>query len=375
MNKNTKLLFLHKLLYDVYFYGAITIPFFVAKGYGVTVALAFAAIYMISSIITEVPTGVIGDKYGHKQSILFGAFLIGCALAALLILDNLLWDGVWIVLFAAGSALVSGSDTALLRFSSDNFERDNRTFDYLKSVMLLLSFGAAGFVAKYASIEIAIGLSSLLAFVSMLPLLFVNAEKPKRTEQDDYSITKQIKDLPKTIRKVNGGVSLILLAGLVGSVLFSAKEVISSLNTIYGVDIGIVGVIAALAMAGRIVGTTLEKRMDIGQKVLLALLSFFVFLTAAVDLSVAIGVLCILLSTVTAQMLFYRLNYKLASEAPDPNVASLVSSLGLVGRLSSGGILLVIGLLAGVGLFHVSFIVLALVLAIARGFLVRKLER
>ncbi len=49
---------------------------------------------------------------------------------------------------------------------------------------------------------------------------------------------------------------------MVAAIMFSSKDIISSFNTVYGIDISIIGLVGAAAMAGRIVGTLLEKRLN-----------------------------------------------------------------------------------------------------------------
>lgn len=367
---------MHKLLFDVYFFGAIAVPFFVSKGYGVSVALIFTAIYMVASMVMEVPTGIVGDRYGHRSSIIAGLLLVGFAFLGLLAMDNIVLDVFWTVLFATGAALTTGSDTALIRSTSNNFERDNRSFEYLKSVMLLLSFGAAGFVVKYLSIEIAVGLSALIVFCSIIPLLLMKITKSSNEQaRKIIPIKQQISELPRALRKVKGGVLLIILAGMIGAITFSAKEVISSFNPVYDLDISLVGIIAALAMAGRIAGTAIEKRLNVGHKALLLSLVLSVGLTVYIDSSRAMGVVFMLLSTVIAQMLFYRLKYRLASEAPQSHVASLVSGLSLTSRLFSGGIILITSAFAAAGYFHLSFAGVSLILLVLGGVLVVRLDR
>jgi len=372
MNKKTKLLFAHKLLYDIYFFGAIIIPFFAAKDYGVSVALTIAAVFTLATMAMEVPTGLIGDRYGHKASISLGVTLTGLGLLGLLITNSIIWDGCWVLVMAIGSALASGSDTALLRTVSDDFERDNRTFDYLKSVMLLLSFGAAGFVVKYLSMNIAVGLSGVLALASAIPLIFIlDIRKEGRTEA---SFLKQITGLPSALRQVNSGISLIVLAGLVGSIMFSAAEVISSLNPIYQVDISWIGVIAAMTMLGRIVGTIVEKRLRIGYRPLLFVLVVIVISTVVIESSIIAGIVFLVASSVVAKMLSYRLVYRLSSQAPQSHIASLLSGHALLGRLFSAGIVILAGLFAGYGHFNYFFLAVGLILAVFGGYLAANIQ-
>ncbi len=362
MNKNTKLLFLHKVLYDVYFYGAIIVPFFVSKSYDISTALTLAAIYMAVSILVELPTGIIADRYGHKLSIIFGVFLTGLALLGFIAFDGIYLDGLWIITLAIGSALVSGSDIALLRATSNDFERDNRSFDYLKSVMLLLSFGSAGFIVKYLSFDAAIGLSSLLAFLSIVPLFFIYQIMSSRAADTYVSFRKQVGDLPASLRNVDGGFPLLTFGGLVAGVLFSVKEIVSSLSPLYQVDISLIGIVAGLAMGARIIGTYVEKRMLISSRVLLLWFSAVIMATSVVSLSVYAGMALLVVSSALAQMLFYKLSYRLSSQAPQAHVASIVSGLTLTGRLSSGGMIFISGILAGNGYFHLTFLIVGLLL-------------
>ncbi len=374
MNKNTKLLYIHKFLYDIYFYGAIIVPFFVAKDYGVSAALTFASVFILMAMAMEVPTGLVGDRFGHKASMLLGVLLTGLGLLGLLVTNSIFLDGGWVLVMATGAALASGSDIALLRTVSNNFERDNRIFDYLKNVMLLLSFGAAGFVVKHLSMDIAVGLSGVLALISLIPLVFVlpNSEKEDRTKT---SFVKQIAGLPNALRQVDSGISLILLAGIVGSIMFSAKEIVSSLNPIYQVDISWIGIIAAMTMMGRIIGTIIEKRLHIGYRPLLFVLVTIVASTVIIESNTIAGIVFLIASSVVAKMLSYRLVYRLSSQAPQSHIASLLSGLALLGRLFTAGIVILASIFASYGHFSYSFLSIGLILAVFGGYLATNIQK
>ena len=277
------------------------------------------------------------------------------------------------IVMAIGSALATGSDTALLRTVSNNFERDNRTFDYLKSVMLLLSFGAAGFFVKYLSMNIAVGLSGFLSLASVIPLLFMlNIGK---VDLAKVSFVQQVAGLPGALRKVDSGLSLIILAGLVGSIMFSAAQIASSFNPIYQVDISWVGIIAAMGMLGSIVGTIIEKRLRISYRPLLFVLVTIIISTVVIESNIAAGIVLFVTSSVVAKMLSYRLVYRLSSQAPQSHIASLLSGLALLGRLFTAGIIILAGVFAGYGHFNYSFLALGLILAVFGGYLATNIQK
>jgi len=238
--------------------------------------------------------------------------------------------------------------------------------------MLLISFASVGFIVNSLGINVAVALSSALALIATIPLFFIKQPAPSVQVKD--TISGHIYGIPRAMRSVQGGFSLLLLAGLSGALTFTAKETISSLNIVYSVDIRTIGIITGLAMISRIIGTILEEKAKITYKTLLLVLILLVSATIVIDVNVLVGIVLILLTSIVAQMLFFRLRYRLSSTAPEKHIAALVSGLSVSAKLASSGIVFMTGIFAGYDLFHVSFIAVAVTLVLSGIFVLPKID-
>lgn len=84
------------------------------RGLTVAHALLFDAVFFTSLLLSEVPTGVVADRYGRRISMLSGSFLISAGFIVFALAD---WLPVLLtayVLFGIGAALMSGADDAYL---------------------------------------------------------------------------------------------------------------------------------------------------------------------------------------------------------------------------------------------------------------------
>lgn len=69
---------------------------------------------LVSQFIAEVPTGILGDKFGRKRSVMLGLVLLGISEASMLIASQL-WHFIALqVVLGFGFAFISGSQQALV---------------------------------------------------------------------------------------------------------------------------------------------------------------------------------------------------------------------------------------------------------------------
>ena len=57
------------------FFRAVMSLYFISKGVGIEHIIFSQSFYSILVVVSEVPTGIIGDKFGHRLSILIGKTL------------------------------------------------------------------------------------------------------------------------------------------------------------------------------------------------------------------------------------------------------------------------------------------------------------
>ena len=84
------------------------------RGLTIGQILLFDAVFFASLLLSEVPTGVVADRYGRRISMLWGSLLISVGFLVFALADVLPVLLTAYVLFGVGSALMSGADDAYL---------------------------------------------------------------------------------------------------------------------------------------------------------------------------------------------------------------------------------------------------------------------
>ncbi len=84
------------------------------RGLTIGQILLFDAVFFASSLLSEVPTGVVADRYGRRTSMLSGSLVISAGFIVFALADILPVLLTAYVLFGIGTALMSGADDAYL---------------------------------------------------------------------------------------------------------------------------------------------------------------------------------------------------------------------------------------------------------------------
>lgn len=84
-------------------------------------------LYYLVVVVAEVPSGVVADRLGRKATLLLGALVNAAGCFAFAAAHDMLVFVAGEILFALGTALVSGADSALLY---DSLAADNREHEY-----------------------------------------------------------------------------------------------------------------------------------------------------------------------------------------------------------------------------------------------------
>src|SRR6056297_3641298 len=75
--------YLYKATKAVEFYRPIMYLFFLAQGLTFTQIAILEAIYNLTTVLGEIPTGYIGDRIGRRNSLLLGTALIAATLVGI----------------------------------------------------------------------------------------------------------------------------------------------------------------------------------------------------------------------------------------------------------------------------------------------------
>jgi MFS family permease len=163
----------------------IIVLFFQDNGLTLYEIMILEAIFAISIVVLEVPTGYFADIYGRKLSMIMGAFVgtmsmillgVGTGFAVFLIAE---------IMGAAAKSLVSGADSAFLYDSLKNMKRE-KEYKKIKGnalFLLMMSFAVANIIGGYlGSIDLRMAVLASVPFniVAIVIAYFMKEPKVKK---------------------------------------------------------------------------------------------------------------------------------------------------------------------------------------------------
>jgi MFS family permease len=175
-------------------FSGVLVPFFTIWG-GITFAqiMILQAIFTFSMFLFEVPTGVIADRFGRKTSLVLSGLVTGIAALIYASYANFWIFALGEVLWAVGSTLASGADTALVYDSLKNVKKEKRSkqiFNRIESfglVAMMLSAPLGSLVAKQFGINWAMILTSVPMFMAVIiGLTFKEPPTGQKKEERNY---------------------------------------------------------------------------------------------------------------------------------------------------------------------------------------------
>ncbi len=224
--------------------------------------LLFEAVYSAVIIASELPTGMISDRFGRRASLLLGSV---AAVAAMFAFG---WGASLIVLlsayafFALAEAGYSGADTAILYDSLKATGRDSRFTSWhgrLNAVIALAiaAFTVIGsFITQWVPLWVPIVMSAAVS-APAIALAWLLHEPPRDDERHSYLQTGVL-----AVRQLLATPALLTVTGLM-TVTTIAIALVSVLQQRYLLDAGIpvwvVGVFVAAQMALAALGSWLSE--------------------------------------------------------------------------------------------------------------------
>jgi len=167
------------------------------------------AIYNLTTLVGEIPTGYIGDRVGRRNSLLVGTTLISFTLVGIGLSSSFQALAVLYVCWSAGYNFRSGSEDAWLYDTLT----DGRSEDAFANVRgrgesIALAIGAAAAITGgyLGSIDLSYPwfVASAMTAVGVLVLLTVDeSETYERTDTDDLSLRRTILIVRQTLSQRN----------------------------------------------------------------------------------------------------------------------------------------------------------------------------
>lgn len=317
-------------LNEAIFITAIIVPFLLDRGFGLDQALQILLISKITIMLFEVPTGVVGDRYGHRVSILAG---LAIEILALIILVTVQQKALVIgsyLLIAIAYTFQSGSDTALLHNLSSNFKRDLSNNQSIRKVAIALASFMAGFAFAFDS-----NLPLLLMVVMKtlaLVTLFAFINDPRASEPEKNTSIKETLKLTKELfKKHTNIIPILLVIAFSAAVAMQYKYLGNTIFELEGINVSYIGVFMSGLMVISIAGNQLAKveRFKWWQAYLIGLL----VLITSIFVSPILALGLFFVARLVSPTIFVNINNKLMKVAGNQNRSTLLSIKNLAANL------------------------------------------
>ncbi len=196
---NVRKFYFRQLFNDLMPIYPLYILMFQDKGFSVQQISALLAIWSISMVVLEIPSGIIADRWSRKLLVSMGSLFQGACYLTWLFSDGFFMYAIGFVFWGIGGAFISGAEEALL-YDSLKHESKENTFDrclgrgrFLCGVGNIIASVAGGFIGMEYSYNAALLLSIISGLISAV-IAFTykeanyyksrNKELPKDTNHD-----------------------------------------------------------------------------------------------------------------------------------------------------------------------------------------------
>lgn len=201
--------YLYKSTKAVEFYRPIMYLFFLAQGLNFTQIAILEAIYNLTTLLGEIPTGYLGDRVGRRNSLLTGTVLISLTLLGIGLSSSFVALAALYVCWSMGYNFRSGSEDAWLYDTlTDDLSEDE--FAHVRgrgeSVSLAIGAGAAIIGGYLGSLDLSYPwfVAAVVTAIGVFVLLTIDeSETYEQTETTDLSLRRTLSIIRQTIAERN----------------------------------------------------------------------------------------------------------------------------------------------------------------------------
>lgn len=358
-SKRLNLFYLSQGLGFIYFWISLAIPYLMYRGLSAYQAFSLLSLYQFLGVFLEYPTGVLGDRFGYKKTLLLANTLNALSMLILVQKGGILVYVVGLIVLAVGTGFSSGNNIGMLKSVSNNLRKDTANLTAQADFVIFFSSMVGAWIGAI-SYELALYISAGAMFSANLPLYFLPSDKSHRSSNHTLSVI--IRDGLSAIRFPRLA-QLFLIIAIFGGFHYSTKSIIGSFVDLYGYNLKSVGLYVGLSALCSGVGSKIYSSYQGFSKlhalVLLALTVFFMAIAPSSGIIIAI-----LAFHIGAGYLFSAIDGDLHELAADHIRSSLFSLKRLLMRLVSSGYLLLYGLFINQGLFGLIMVTLGIMMII-----------
>ena len=198
--------YLFKATESVEFYRPIMYLYFLSQGLSFTHIVILEALYNLTTVLGEVPTGYVCDRIGRRNSLLVGTALITVTLVAIALATSFLAFAVLFVCWSLGYNFRSGTEDAWVYetladvSATDEFSRVRGRG---QSVALTIGVGASLVGGLLGGVDLSYPFLAAAAFTGLGLAVIVTLEEPTTYEESDSS-ELDIRDALNVVRDAVG---------------------------------------------------------------------------------------------------------------------------------------------------------------------------
>lgn len=226
------------------------------QGFSLGETYSLLGLFSIAIVLFEYPTGVIGDHFSHKWSVILGYLLYSGAALAASFSGGFSYYAVVLFFTALAISLLSGSDTAFLHYASKNFKKDSSEVRIYSIGMSVISISVGVFLFSINP-SAPFYVTALFLFVSAMILLTTKNQKRDSFSGNIFARSSE------GLRHVNDNKILfhtIIVSSVFGAFFLSFKWFYNPLLIDLGVEVVHWGWIISSITLLIAVGTYLYKK-------------------------------------------------------------------------------------------------------------------
>lgn len=344
MNKNTYFFQISQGLFSLNFGIGLIIPYILFRGFSLDQALYLMSFYALVNILAEFPTGLIGDYYSHKVSIVIGIFLTIISIILFIFQFPLLGYFAILGIMGIGTSLVQGSDIALLKSISPHFKKDYSYMGSISDFLIFIASITGGFLVSL-DIRLPWVIQIIPYFIAIIFILLI--KKPVKVEQTIRAgnIYVQSKLSINYVIKYKIVLVLLIIAGILGGYAISVKTIVGSFSDVFRLSPQYISWLVAFVFLSRSMGKMSAIYMErLGYKVLFSLFLLTLILLAFAQSILIVGI-ALLLGNFVLGVILILLNSELVEEIEDGIEASVISLRNLLVRTCSSLYLFLFGVI------------------------------
>lgn len=220
MKKNLKKMYLINLLNEIKFYGIIMVLFYIQLSGSMTLGMSIFSVVTIIAAISELPTGIMSDKMGRKNTVIIGSISSLISVIALALSKNYMGLLISAIFQGLEKAFFSGNNSAFIYdiLKEEGNEKEFSTYIGRTNSMFYLagviSAICGTILVAFTSYKFVIALSIIPKFIQVLLAFTLKNVQKYSTEKSN--IFEQIKIPVKEVVKNKILRKQVIADGIIG---------------------------------------------------------------------------------------------------------------------------------------------------------------